>query len=324
MTLHRRTFLQLAGAAAAAPLAGRAIAQDYPTRPITMILPLAAGNDFDAVGRMLAERMRRSLGQPVMIENVTGAEGRIATGRVARARPDGYTIELGIPSTHGFNNLVYSLPYDVVNDFVPISPVSTTPLVFLARKTLPANNFRELIAWLKANPNSASAATYSSNTRLQAAFFQKETGTQFTIVPYRGSILPDLLAGQIDLCLGGSPGNLPLVRAGSLKAYAVTSETRLAAAPDLPTFREMGLPRLSYSGWVGIFAPKGTPKDIIGKLNAAAVEALGEPAVRSRIADFGFENFPREQQTPEVLGALQKTATEKWRTIINELGIKAK
>jgi tripartite-type tricarboxylate transporter receptor subunit TctC len=258
MKLPRRTFLQLAGAAATAPFAGRAIAQDYPTRPITMILPLAAGNDFDAVGRTLAERMRRSLGQPVIIENVTGAEGRLATGRAARARPDGYTIELGTSGTRSFNGLLYSLPYDVVNDFEPISPVFTTPLVFLARKTLPPNDFRELIAWLKANPNSASAATYSSGTRLQAAFFQKETGTQFTIVPYRGAIMPDLLAGQIDLSLGGSPGNLPLVRAGSIKAYAVTSDTRLAVAPDLPTYHELGLPRLSQSAWVGIFAPNPT------------------------------------------------------------------
>ena len=194
--------------------------------------------------------------------------------------------------THVLNGAFYSLPYDVLNDFAPISPLVTVPYVLFARKTMPAKDLNELIAWLKANPNKASAGITSVGYRLLAAFFQKETGTQFALVPYRGGApaMQDLVAGQIDL-LFGTPDQLPLMRAGSIKAYAVTSDTRLALAPDIPTFAEMGLPALSYSAWFGLFAPKGTPKDIIGKLNAAAVEALADPAVRSRLVDLGIRDF---------------------------------
>ena len=213
-------------------------------------------------------------------------------GRAARARPDGYTIDFGSFGTHVLNGAFYSLPYDVLNDFAPISPLVTIPLVLFARKTMPANDLNELIAWLKANPDKASAGISAGGFRLLTAFFQKETGTQFALVPYRGlrPRMQDLVAGQIDL-LFGTPVQLPLMRAGSIKAYAVTSDTRLAMAPDIPTFGEMGLPALSWSAWFGLFAPKGTPKDIIGKLNAAAVEALADPAVRSRLADLGLRFF---------------------------------
>jgi tripartite-type tricarboxylate transporter receptor subunit TctC len=219
---------------------------------------------------------------------------------------------------------LYSLPYDVIKDFAPISPLVTTPLVLFARKTLPAKDLNELIAWLKDNPNKVSAGIVAVAGRLVAAYFQKETGTHFVLVPYRG-VAPatqDLVAGQIDLLIG-TPDELPLTRAGSIKAYAVTSNTRIELAPDIPTFAEMGLPVLSYSGWYGLFAPTGTPRDIIGKINTAAVEALADPAVQSRLADLGLEIFPREQQTPEALGALQKADAEKWWPIIKELGIKA-
>jgi tripartite-type tricarboxylate transporter receptor subunit TctC len=188
---------------------------------------------------------------------------------------------------------------------------------------MPAKDLNELIAWLKANPNKASAGVAAASHRLNSAFFQKETGTQYTLVPYRG-IAPafqDLLAGQIDL-LFGPPDLLPLVRAGSIKAYAITSDTRLALAPDLPTFGEMGWPRVSYSGWYALFAPRGTPKEIIDRLNMTAVQALAEPALRSRLFDLGVEIFQREQQTPEVLGALVKADAEKWWPLIKEFGIK--
>jgi tripartite-type tricarboxylate transporter receptor subunit TctC len=324
MKFPRRQFLQLAGAAAAGPTFSRvATAQAFPTRPITIIVPLAAGGSLDAIGRLLAERMRGSLGQPIIIENVTGAAGGIGTARVARARPDGYTIDFGFLGPNVLNGALYSLQYDVLNDLAPISPLFTSPVVLFARKTIPAKDLTELIAWLKANSNKASMGFFAAGGHLITAFFQKETGTQFTLVPYRGGApaAQDLVAGQIDL-LFAAPDQLPLMRAGSIKAYAVTSDTRLAAAPDIPTVAEMGLPKLFWSAWVGLFAPRGTPRDIIGKLNAAAAEALVDPAVRSLIVDFGYEIFPRERQTPEVLGRLVKADAEKWWPIIKELGIR--
>jgi len=323
MKFPRRQFLQLAASAAALPAVSlMARAQTYPTRPITMIVPFPPGGPTDVVGRVIAERIRNSLGQPIIIENVSGADGSIGVGRAARARADGYTIVLGALGTV-LNGAFYSLPYDAVNDFAPISPLATFPLILFARKTIPANNLNELIAWLKANPNTASAAIQVLGVHLETAFFQKQTGTQFALVPYRGSApaMQDLVAGHIDL-LFESPIQLPLARAGSIKAFAVTSDTRSALAPDIPTFLEMGLPALSFSSWQGLFMPRDTSKEIIAKLNAAAVEALADPAVQSRLVDLGMQVFPRERQTPEALGALVKADAEKWWPIIKESGIK--
>jgi tripartite-type tricarboxylate transporter receptor subunit TctC len=327
MELPRRTFLRFAGACVAAPVFSElAKAQSYPTRPITMIVPAAAGGPTDAAGRIMAEGMRNSLGRPVIIENISGADASLGTGRVARAKPDGYTIGLGLKSSQVLNGAFYSLPYDVLNDFAPVALLSKQALIMPARKTLPAKDVRELIAWLKDNPNQASVAVVSVGARLLATLFQKETGTQFAFVPYRGvaPALQDLVAGQIDLLFFDSPRTtMPLVRAGSIKAYAVTSAARHVAAPDIPTFAEMGLPALTYFEWIGFFAPRGTPRDIIGKLNTAVTEALADPAVRSRYVEFGAEIFPREEQTPEALDALVKADAEKWWPIIKELGIKA-
>jgi tripartite-type tricarboxylate transporter receptor subunit TctC len=323
--IQRRHFLHLAAAAAALPAYSRiARAQTYPARPIAMIVPFAAGGGADVIARVVAERMRGSLGQSIIIENIGGADGSIAVGRAARARPDGYTINLGVIGTHVLNGAFYSLPYDVLNDFIPIGPLVTGVTILFARKTMPASNLNELIGWLKAHPNEASVGINAINFRLLAMFFQKQTGTQFTIVPYRaaGTLREDAVAGRIDLMFG-TPLELPLMRAGNIKAYAVTSDTRLALAPDIPTFAEAGLRAVSYSSWWGLFAPKGTPKEFILKLNSAAVEALADPAVRSQLAGLGFEIFPREQQTPEALGALQKADIEKWWPIIKEFGIKA-
>jgi len=323
MKLPRRQFLHLAAGAAALPAVSRfAWAQAYPTRPITMIVPGPAGAPGDTMVRVLAERMRGPLGQPIIIENVSGAGGSIGTGRAARAKPDGYTIDLGILSTHVLNGAFYSLAYDVLNDFAPISPLATTAVILYAKKTMPAKDLRELIDWLRANPNKASAGIAIASYHLLTAFFQKETATQFTFVPYRAGAMQDLLAGQIDLLFNPLDA-LPLVRAGSIRAYAVTGDTRSALAPDIPTFGEMGVPTVSYSGWFGLFTPKGTSKDIIGTLNAAVVEALADAAVQSRLADLGVETFPRERQTPEALGALVKADAEKWWPLINEFGIKA-
>jgi tripartite-type tricarboxylate transporter receptor subunit TctC len=268
--------------------------------------------------------MKVPLGQAIIIENVGGAEGSIGTARAARAKPDGYTIIFGYIGTHVLNGALYSLRYDLLNDFAPILPLGTAPLVLFARKTVPAKDLNELIVWLKAYPDKASAAIISAGTHLLTVFFQKETGTRFALAPYRGApaAFQDLMAGRIDL-LFGTPDQLPLVRAGNIKAFALTSDTRSALAPDVPTFAELGLPALYYSAWGALFAPGGTPKDVIGKLNAAAVEALADPAVRSRLIDLGAETFPREQQTPEFLGAMQKADIEKWWPIIKEAGIRA-
>jgi tripartite-type tricarboxylate transporter receptor subunit TctC len=289
-----------------------------------MIVPFPAGGGLDAVGRVVAERMRGLIGQPIVIENVGGADGSIGVGRAARARPDGYTIVLGLMDTHVLNGAFYSLPYDVVTDFSPVSPLVTQPIILFASKTLPAKDLIGLIAWLKANPNKASAGIQSVGFRLRAMFFQQETGTQFALVPYRGSAtaISDLMAGQIDLVFDG-PYQLPLTRSGSIQAYAVTGDTRLALAPHIPTFAEIGLPALSLSPWNAFFAPKGTPNEIISKLNVATVEALADPAVRSRLVELGVEVFPRDQQTPEALRALQKAEIAKWWPIIKEAGIRA-
>jgi tripartite-type tricarboxylate transporter receptor subunit TctC len=325
MKLRRRQFLHLTASAVALPAVSRiARAQAYPTRPITIIDTYAAGGITDLTARIVAEPMTRLLGQHFIIENVGGADGNIGTGRAARARADGYTINIGTISTHVMNGAFYSLLYDVLNDFAPISPLVSAPSVLYARKTMPAKDLNELIVWLKANPNKTSAAIVASTSHLLTAFFQKETETQFNLIPYRGSVpaMQDLMAGQIDLAFATS-FQLPLVRAGSVKGYAVTSDTRSPLAPDIPTFAEVGLPGLSFSAWGGFFAPKGTPGDIIGKLNSAVVEALADAAVRSRLADLGEEIFPRERQTPEALSALVKADAAKWWPIIKELKIKA-
>jgi tripartite-type tricarboxylate transporter receptor subunit TctC len=306
------------------PAASRiAIAQTYPTRPITMIVSAAAGSNIDVIGRILAERMRKSLAQPIIIENLGGADGSIGAGRAAPAKPDGYTIDLGFLGKHVLNGAVYPLQYDVLNDFAPISPLVSFPTFLFARRTIPANNLNELIAWLKTNPNRASMGVTAVGARVINEWFRMETGTRYTLVPYRGQApaLQDLLAGQIDLIFS-TPDGLPLARAGSIKAHAVASETRWPLAPDVPTFAELGLPKISWPAWYGIFAPKGTPKEAVSRLNAAAVEALADPAVRSRLVDLGYEIFPRDRQTPEALGALVKADAERTWPIIKAAGIK--
>jgi len=325
MKLPRRKFLQLAVSAAALPAVSPvARAQAYPSRPITMIVPFAAGGPTDVVARLVAERMRGSLGQPVIVENVGGGDGNIAVGRAVRARPDGYTIDFGEMNSHVLNGALYSLPYDPLSDLAPVAPVASIPRVLFARRTTPAKDLRELIDWLKANPNKASAAATSVGYRLILALFQKETGTRLALVPYRGiaPAMQDLAAEQIDIALGTST-ELSLMRSGIIKAYAAGSRARLEQAPDIPTFEELGLPTLSIAGWAGLFAPKATPSDIIHKLNVAVVMALADPAVRSRLADLGMEIFPREGQTPEALAALQKADAEKFWPLVKELGIKA-
>jgi tripartite-type tricarboxylate transporter receptor subunit TctC len=309
--------LTLAAAAAALPAVSRiARAQAYPTRPITMIVPFPAGGGADLNGRVVAERMSSSLGRPIIIENISGADGSIGTGRAARARPDGFTIIVGQTSTFVLNGAVYSLQYDLLNDFAPVSPLAATPVFLFARKTLLANSLSELIAWVKANPAFAGIQTMGS--RLLMAFFQKEIGTQFTLVPYRGNApaMQDLMAGHIDLAFAGGD-SLPLMQAGNVKAYAVASDTRVANAPDIPTFAEMGLLTLSYSEWFGLFAPKGTPRDIIRKAQRSGRRGIGRSgsAITHRrglvrhspagAADAGRTHGARERRYREMVAAHQ-------------------
>jgi tripartite-type tricarboxylate transporter receptor subunit TctC len=321
MKLWRRQFLQLAALPA---VSGVATAQTYPTRPITMVVPFPAGGTTDVIARVVAERMGKYLGRSVIIENVGGAEGSIGLGRVARAKPDGYTIDLASMGPHVLNGALFSLQYDVLNDFVPIAPVITTPALLFGRKTLAGGDLTELMEWLNANPNKVSAGIGSAALHLVTAVFQRETGTHLTLVPYRGDgpAVQDLVAGHIDLAFS-TPDKLPLARTGNLKVYAVTSEARLAAAPDIPTFNEMRLPAVTFGAWIGLFAPKGTSPDVIGKLNAAAVDAMANPAIRSRVAELGFEVFPRERQSMEALDAMVRAGAAKWWPLIKELGIKA-
>jgi tripartite-type tricarboxylate transporter receptor subunit TctC len=327
MKLARRTFLRFTGAAAAAAVSGTAraqtSAQTWPARPITMIVPYPPGGPTDVLARVLADQMRGVLGQPIIIENIGGADGSIGVARAARAKADGYTIDLGAMSTHILNAALHTFPFDVLNDFAPILPLVTVPQVLVARNTIPANDLRELIAWLRTNPTAPSVGIGSSISHLTAALFQRETGTQLTKVPYRTSniSMQDLMSGQIDLVFT-TPDRLALVQSGGAKAFAVTSDARLAPCPDVPTFVESGLPALSFSPWFALFAPAGTPKDVIDKLNGAAAAALTDPTARSHLVALGMEIFPREQQTPEALGALQKADAERWWPLIKAANIR--
>jgi len=301
-----------------------ASASDYPSRPVSLIVPYAAGLGADTVARIITERMAASLGQPVIVENAPGASGSIGVGRTARAAPDGYTFVEGNWSTHVANGAIYALHYDVQSDFTPIALIANTPLLIAGRKGIPASSLKELIAWLKANPGKATQWTNGPGSimHMTGLLFQRETNTDFQFVPYRGAAIPDMLAGRIDLSMSLPPDLLPQLRSGNIRAYAVTSKNRLEAAPDVPTVDEAGVPGLYAFAWFGLWAPKNTPREFIAKLNAAVVYSLADPAVCLKLRDIGLAVPERDRQSPEALKAFQKSEIDKWWPLIKQAGIK--
>jgi tripartite-type tricarboxylate transporter receptor subunit TctC len=299
-----------------AALAG-ASAQTYPSKPVNMIVPFAPGGATDTLARVLGERMRERLGHPVIIENVTGAAGTIGVGRAARAPADGYTLNIGTSTTHMLTGGLYALPFDLINDLDPIILIASEPLVIVGKKGLAAKDLKELIAWLKANPGKATVGIpgVGSTGHLAGIAFQKETGTQLTAVPYRGNgpALQDLVSGQIDLMI--EP-------ASNFFAQIMAAKVRSAAAPDIPTSAEAGVPTFLSSLWYGLWVPKGTPKDIVAKLNATMIDVFNDAAVKKRFAELGLDAPAREQQTPEALRAFQKSEADKWWPIIKAANIK--
>jgi tripartite-type tricarboxylate transporter receptor subunit TctC len=325
MTRHRAILTAVIGLClcATAP----ATAQVYPSHPITIVVPFAPGGATDVLPRMLGERLRATLGQSVIIENVSGAGGTIGLGRVARAAPDGYTLASGNWSTFVSNGAIYTLPYDLVKDFEPVVLLPSNSHLIATRKMLPAGSLGELVAWLKANQDKVAMATAGVGTgsHFAAVLLQNLTGTSFPLVHYRGGgpALQDLLSGQVDLMTNQAAVFLPHARAGSIKVLAVLAGERLVQAPEIPTADEAGLPGFHVSVWNGFWAPKGTPHEVIAKLNAAVVNILEEPELRARLIDLAYEIPPRAQQTPEALGALQRAEIAKWWPIIRAANVKA-
>jgi tripartite-type tricarboxylate transporter receptor subunit TctC len=306
--------------------ASGAIEQNYPSRPITIIVPFVAGGPMDVVARILAERMQASLGQPILIENVAGAGGTIGVGRVARAKSDGYTLCYGGWATHVINGAAYKLAYDVLSDFEPVALIASAPWLIVAKKEMPPNDLRGLIGWLKANPGEALVGTagVGSSSHAFAALFQSATGTRFQFVHYRGSApaIRDLVAGQIDLMFDSPTTALTQVRAGRIKAYAVTSKYRLASAPEIPTAEEAGLTEFDIQSWHGLWAPRGTQSEIVNTLNKAVGDALADPGLRRTLADLEQDPPPSDLRTPSAFFAFHKGEIEKWWPILKAANIK--
>ena len=317
LTIALALFAVLAGFAAPT------YADTFPSRPITLIVPYPPGGSTDVTARVVADKMGLLLGQAVVVENVGGAGGSLGVGRVARATPDGYTIDIGQWDTH-VGSIIYNLNYDLTTDFAPIGLMTVNPQLLIARKTFPADDLKTLVAWMKAHPGDAKFVNQNASGQIGALLLEKLTGTEALIVPYRGAgpALTDLISGQVDLAVFQAAVSMPQVRAGTIKALANLSPQRSAAVPDIPTSDEAGVPGFYMSGWFGLFAPKGTPADVIAKINIAMVQALTDPAVRGRLADLGLDIAPRAQQTPEGLAAFQQAEIQKWWPIIKAAGIR--
>ena len=305
---------------------GIAVAQDYPVRPITMIVPFLVGGATDTLARFLGERIRATLGQPVIIENVGGAAGSIGVGRAVRSPADGYSLSIGTSTTHMLTGGLYKLQFDLLTDLDPVILIGSEPLLIVGKKSLPADDLKGLIAWLKANPDKASVgiAGVGATGHLTGISFQKATGTKFEFVPYRGNgpAMQDLLAEQIDFMIEPSSNFKALLGAGSVKPFAVTGRARLSSSPNIPTADEAGLPGFFASLWYGLWVPKGTPRDVVAKLNATTTQLLFDPPVRQRFEELGIQVSPLDQQSPEALRAHQKAESERWWPIIKAANIK--
>jgi len=315
-------FLALIGALSTADI----IAQPYPSRPVTIVVPFSAGGPTDVLARLLSDRMRKPLGQPVLVDNTTGAGGSIATGKVVRAAPDGYTVCIGHWGTHVVNGAYYSLPFDVLNDFAPVALIASNPQLIISKVAVPARDLKEVIAWINANQGKVLMGTggVGGASHMAAIYFQNAINAKFQYVNYRGGApaLQAVLGGEVDLYVTQISNVAAQIKAGKVRAYAVTAPTRQAAAPEVPTVDEAGLPGLHTSVWHGTWLPKNTPREIVMKLNGAIVETLADPAVRQRFLDLGQEIPPREQQTPEALFAFQKAEIDKWWPMIRAAGLK--
>lgn len=320
-----RAYLAVMAALLLGPAAAQA--QSFPSKPITIVIPLAAGGAVDTTVRVMLESLRASLGQPILVENMGGAGGTTGINRVVRSPADGYTISVGTWGTHVVNAFVYTPPYDLAKDLEPVALLPSVPHWFIARKNLPAANFKEFIDYLKANSGKVTAASVGAggSSAVCSYYFGKATGTTTQLVPYRGGApaLQDIVAGNVDMMCDLAANSLGQVKAGTIKAYAVTSKKRWFAAPELPTADEAGVPGLDLSNWLGAYAPKGTPKDIVARLNAAFNTAMADPAVRQRIADQGMEIPAAAQQTPDGFAAYLKSEMDRWGAVIRESGIKA-
>ena len=318
--------LIVAALAAALTSITTAGAETYPSRSITIIVPFSAGGPTDALARVLGDRMRQTLGQPIVVENVTGAGGTIGVGRAVHAAPDGYTLSIGHLGTHVVNGAIYPMNFDLVKDLEPVAMIASNPMMIVTKNDIPAKNLKELIAWIKSNDGKATAGTagVGSGSHFSGVYLGQLIGAKFQFVPYRGTgpALLDLVAGQIDLIVDQASNSMAQVKAGKIRPYAITSEKRVPAAPDVPTDDEAGLPGFYVELWSGIWVPRGTPKDIIGKLNAAIRDALADPAVRKRLEETGLDIPPHEMQTPEALGAHQKAEVNKWWPMIMAANIK--
>jgi tripartite-type tricarboxylate transporter receptor subunit TctC len=306
--------------------AASADAENYPSRPITIIVPFAAGGPSDAMTRILAERMKITLGETVLVENVTGAGGSIGVGRAVRSPPDGYTISFGHLGTHVANGAIYKLGYDLVTDLEPVALLPSNPMIIVSKNAVPAKSLKEFLAWLKAQPKPPTAGTAGagSGSHIAGLYFENVTGIKLQYVPYRGTApaLNDLVAGQIDLIVDQTSNSISQVRAGNIRAYAVTDDKRVESAADIPTVDEAGLPGFHMTLWSGLWVPKDTPKEIVAKLNAAAVDALSDPAVRKQLENLGLQMPPKNQLTPEALGAWQKAEIAKWWPMIRDANVK--
>jgi len=306
-----------------ATLSGIAVAQNFPARPITLVVPFPPGGSTDTAARIIGERMRQPLGQTLVIENAGGASGSIALGRVARANPDGYTIDIGQWDTH-VGNIIYPLTYDLQKDFEPIGLMTINAQLMIARKEFPADDLKGLVAWMKANPGKATLVEQTAAAKISGIQMQQATGTSLTFVPFRGAgpAMQAMLGGQVDLMILQAAAALPQARAGAVKILANLSPKRSSVIPGVPTSDESGVPGIYASGWFGLFGPKGMRKEVIARLNAAMIEALADPALKARFADLGLDVAPRELQTPEGLAAFHKAEIDKWWPIIKAAGIK--